>query len=136
MLTNGVIPIPPARKTAGRASAGSRVNIPAGPRRLTRPPEGIALSTRLNAVSRMRVAITSSFSWGALAMEKVRALPLASVSGGSISDTFIDCPGLKAKPAGLAKWKAIVPSATVSLDAKLVSYLGIAGFLGYQAALP
>src|SRR5690349_12501513 len=127
MLTNGVTPIPPARNAAGRVSAASSVNRPAGPRRLTRPPEGIALSTRLNAVSRMRVAMTSSLSWGALTIENVRALPFASVSGGSISDTFIDCPGLNAKPAGRAKWKAIVPSATVSLDASVVSYLGMPG---------
>src|SRR5262245_30662446 len=129
MLTNGVMPMPPARNTAGRESAGSRVNSPAGPRRPTRPPAGIAFSTRLYAVSRMRVEITSSDSCGALTIEKVRLLPLASVSGGSISDTFIDCPGLNAKPAGLAKWKAIVPSATVSLLFSVVSNLGMA-FLG------
>jgi hypothetical protein len=125
MLTKGVMPMPPARKTAGRASAGSSVNIPAGPRRATRPPWGIAFSTRLNAVSRMRVAITSSFSWGALTIEKVRALPLASVSSGSISETFIACPALKSRPAGLAKWNAIVPSAIVSLELRVVSYFGI-----------
>src|SRR5258706_55672 len=126
MLAKGVMPMPPARNTAGRLSAGSRVNTPAGPRRPTRPPAGIALSTRLNAVSRMRVAMTSSVSWGALTIEKVRALPLASVSGGSISDTFIDCPAVNLNPAGLAKWNAIVPSATVSLLVSVVSYLGMA----------
>src|SRR5574342_25741 len=58
-------------------------------------------------------------------MEKVRAFPLASVSGGSTSDTFIDCPGSNLKSAGLAKRNAIVPSATVSLATSVVSYLGI-----------
>src|SRR5689334_12476954 len=46
-----------------------------------------------------------------------------------MSDTFIDCPGLKPTPAGLAKWNAIVPSATVSPLLSVVSNLGIAGFL-------
>ncbi len=103
MLENGVTPMPPARNTAGRASAGSSVNRPAGPLRPTRPPAGIAFSTRLNAVSRMRVATTSSPSCGALTIEKVRAFPLASVSGGSIRDTFIDCPAVNLNPTGLAK---------------------------------
>src|SRR5215472_12604364 len=125
MLAKGVTPMPPARNTAGRESAGSSVNSPAGPRRLTRPPAAMPLSTRLNAVSRMRVAMTSSFSCGALTIEKVRALPLASVSGGSMIDTFIDCPGLNVNPAGLATWNAIVPSATVSLDLRVFSYLGM-----------
>src|SRR6267378_261998 len=125
MLMNGVMPMPPARNTAGRVSAPSSVNLPAGPRNCIRRPDCIDLSTRLNAVSRMRVAMTSSFSCGALTMEKVRALPLASVSGGSISDTFIACPAVNLNPAGLAKWNAIVPSATGSLDTSVVSYLGI-----------
>src|SRR6267378_2211266 len=47
MLAKGVTPIPPARNTPGRASAGSSVNMPAGPRRPTRPAGGIDLSTRL-----------------------------------------------------------------------------------------
>src|SRR2546426_6480129 len=75
---------------------------------------GRAFSTRLKGVSRMRVAIASSPSKGALTMEKLRRLPLPSVSGGSISETFTDWPALKSKPGGLTKRKAIVPSATSS----------------------
>src|SRR5258708_7648018 len=63
----------------------------------------VASRTGLNAVSRVGVATTSAPSCGALTIEKVRALPSASVSGGSIRDTFIDCPAVNLNPAGLAK---------------------------------
>jgi len=73
---------------------------------------GTFFSERLNAVSRIRVVNTNSFSNGGLAMEKVRVFPSASVSGGTVSVTSANCPALKLNPEGFSKWKAIVPSAT------------------------
>jgi hypothetical protein len=60
----------------------------------------------------MRVANINWLSNGQLAIEKVRVFPSESVSGGLISVTSADCPGLKSNGDGFSKWKAIVPSAT------------------------
>jgi hypothetical protein len=88
----------------------------------TTVPSGIFFSERLNAVSRMRVANISWSSNGALAMEKVRTFPSASVSGGFGNVRSADCPGLKSNPVGFSKWKAIVPSATSTLFNSLDAY--------------
>ena len=55
-------------------------------------PIGIFPSTRLNAESRMRVAIISSRSCGAEAMVNGRLGPAASFSGGSIRLKIAFCP--------------------------------------------
>jgi hypothetical protein len=83
ILENGVTPIPPARNTAGLAEFLCSVKEPIAESIFTTVPSGIFFSERLNAVSRMRVANISWSSNGALAMEKVRTFPSASVSGGS-----------------------------------------------------
>ena len=54
-----------------------------------RPGEALR-STRLKAVSLIRVAIMRSFSKGALAIENVRELPSASISGGLSKVRSID----------------------------------------------
>ena len=119
MLMNGVMPMPPAMKTAGRARSLCRVSDPNGPSIAAREPMGKAFSARLKALSRMRVATTSSFSNGALTIEKVwRALGASAVDGSS-STTSIAWPGLKTKPAGFSKWNAIVPVAISSLPCSL-----------------
>ena len=59
---------------------------------------GTPFSERLNAVSRIKVVKTNLFSNGALAMEKVRVFPSASVSGALRSVTSVYCPGLKSNP--------------------------------------
>src|SRR5262245_24553266 len=84
MLRKGVMPMPPARKTAGRAAFWLRIKEPKGPTIRTSVPSGMVLRTRLNAVSRMRVAIIKSGSPGALAIEKFRIPPSAAISGRSI----------------------------------------------------
>ena len=78
MLENGVIPIPPARNTAGLAEFLCSVKEPIGASIFTAVPSGIFFSDRLNAVSRMRVANISWSSNGALAMEKVRTFVFRS----------------------------------------------------------
>ena len=92
----------------------------------------------LNVVSRMRVAINRSGSKGALAMEKARVLPPASVSGGFISVRSIDWPARNRKSLGFAKWNAIVPSAISSyffrLDIWVDAAVGIAPFSGSEHA--
>src|SRR5688572_31426567 len=50
------MPMPPARNTAGRAASSSSTISPLGPSILTAVPMGAVFRTRLNAVSRMRVA--------------------------------------------------------------------------------
>ena len=67
----------------------------------------------------MRVAIMRAGSPGAEAIVNVRFGPFESVSGGSTIVTSMFWPALKSNPAGRSKWKAIVPSATLSL---LVSF--------------
>src|ERR1035441_8159168 len=83
MLRNGVMPIPPARNTAVRVTSLWRVRLPDGPSSLTAEPSGIVFNTRLNAVSRIRVATIRVSSSGPLAIENVRVFPSASVSWGS-----------------------------------------------------
>src|SRR6202140_5500601 len=108
MLRKGVIPIPPAKNTAGLAGFLCREKEPAAEPIFNSVASGTVFSERLKAVSRIRVVNTNSFSKGGLAMEKVRVFPSASVCGGSMSVTSADCPALKAKPDGFAKGKAIV----------------------------
>ena len=112
MLRNGVIPIPPARRTAGRAAWCSR-RSPNGPSIFTSVPSGIACRTRLNAVSRRRVVIVITSSRGALEIEKPRRLPSASVSGGSSRVISTNWPARYDQPLGFAKRNDIVRSATV-----------------------
>jgi hypothetical protein len=95
----GVIPIPPARNTAGLTGFLCSVKEPSAEPIFTSVASGTFFSERLKAVSRIRVVKTNSFSNGGLAMEKVRVLPSASVSGGSVSVTSANCPGLK-----LTRW--------------------------------
>src|SRR5215469_3277760 len=68
----GVVPIPPARNTAGRKALPCSTIMPFGPSTCTGRPGDADLSTRLNAVLRMRVAIISSGSSGAEASVNVR----------------------------------------------------------------
>src|SRR5215469_2238248 len=82
MLKKGVIPIPPARSTAGFAEVLCSVKEPVAGSTFTAVPIGIAFKDRLKAVSRMRVANISRSSNGALAIENVRTFPSESVSGG------------------------------------------------------
>jgi hypothetical protein len=56
---------------------------------------------RLKAESRMRVAIKRKSSSGALAIENVRTLPSASVSGGSTSVRSMYWPAWKVKATRL-----------------------------------
>src|SRR5437588_93001 len=70
MLRNGVMPIPPVKKTASRVSLVWSVKFPKGPSILTGVPSGMVLNTRLNAVSRIRVATINSPKSGTLAIEK------------------------------------------------------------------
>ena len=94
MLIKGVIPIPPARNTAGLAEFLCSVKEPIAEPIITWVPSGTFFSDRLNAVSRIRVANIRWFSKGELAIEKVRILPSESVSGGLDNVTSADCPGL------------------------------------------
>jgi hypothetical protein len=71
MLRNGVIPIPPARKTAGRETFLCNAKDPIGPFIVTSAPIARRDNARLKAVSRMRVATTISSANGELAIEKV-----------------------------------------------------------------
>lgn len=103
MLLKGVMPMPPASNTAGLAVFLCSVNDPIGPSILTPSPSGTVLSTRLNAVSRMRVAMVICSSKGALAIENVRIFPSASVSGGSSNVKSSDCPGVNWNPCGFSK---------------------------------
>jgi hypothetical protein len=66
-------------------------------------PSFIVLRHRLKADSRIRVVIMISGSSGALAIENVRLLPLASVSGGSISANETYWPALNVNPVGFSK---------------------------------
>src|SRR5262249_38690401 len=78
-------------------------------------------SVRLNAVSRIRVAIISSGSCGAEAKVKVRVGPNPS---NSLASSSVSCPFWPArysKPCGRTNQKPIVPSATSSLRNKRVS---------------
>ena len=64
MLTNGVMPIPPARNIAGLAEFLCSVKETIGESIATSVPRGIFFSERLNAVSRMRVAnVEQVFKW-------------------------------------------------------------------------
>ena len=102
MLENGVIPIPPARNTAGLAEFLCSVKEPVAESIFTTVPSRTFFSERLNAVSRMRVANLTWSSNGALAMEKVRTFPSESVSGGFSNVRSTDCPGLKSNPGGFS----------------------------------
>src|SRR5665213_3603798 len=105
------MPIPPARNTAARVKLSGRVKSPDGPSIFTAVPGGIVFNTRLNAVSRIRVATIRVSSLGPLAIEKLRTLPSESVSGGSSKVMSRYWPALNAQLAGRSKRKAIVPSA-------------------------
>ena len=105
MLENGVIPIPPARNTAGLAEFLCSVKEPIAESMFTTVPSGIFFSERFNAVSRMRVANLSWSSNGALAIEKVRTFPSASVSGGFSNVAFNGLLGLEIKCRRLLKLK-------------------------------
>jgi hypothetical protein len=72
---------------------------------------GITFNTRLNAVSRMRVATMRLFSYGALAIVNVRVFPSASVSDGVSRVISTAWPASNVQPDGFSKWKAMAPSA-------------------------
>src|SRR4051812_34274461 len=108
MERKGVMPMPPARNTAGRAASACSTIMPAGPSIVAAAPASSVRSRDLKALSRMRVANISSPSCGAEAMVNVRLSPTSP----SVTRAF--WPAWKSKPRGLAKWNAIVPSATVS----------------------
>src|SRR6185437_11034272 len=82
-------------------------------------------SARLKALGRIRVAIVRPGSPGAFTMEK--ACLAASGSGPSRVGRMrsIACPGLNVKSAGRLKWKAWVPSATVSRDWSVTSWIAM-----------
>src|ERR1039458_6996961 len=127
MLRNGVMPIPPARNTAARVKLSGRVKSPDGPSIFTVVPSGIVFNTRLNAVSRIRVATIRVSSLGPLAIEKLRTLPSESVSGGASKVMSRYWPALNAQLAGLSKRKAIVTSAT---SCRLKSLAEVGGGVG------
>jgi hypothetical protein len=102
MLMNGVIPMPPAMKTAGRDASPCSVKDPDGPSMPAAAPAGSAASARLNALSRRRVATVRRSSNGALAIEKVWRFESVAPAAPS-SDTSIACPALNVNPAGRAK---------------------------------
>src|SRR6266849_903499 len=78
MLRIGVIPMPPARNTAGLVTSLCRVNDPLGRLTVNFVPRAAAFNAFLNAVLRMRIAIMiGSLSRGELASEKVRELSLS-----------------------------------------------------------
>ena len=60
MLMNGVMPMPPAMKTAVRARLLCRTSDPNAPSNFAGEPIGNDFSARLNTLSRMRVAKTNS----------------------------------------------------------------------------
>ena len=76
------MPIPPAKRTAGRVLFRGSVIQPNGPWRRSSLPRGNELRVRLNAVVRRRMATIRFLSCGALAMERARVLPSRSVSPG------------------------------------------------------
>ena len=98
-----MIPISPARKTAGLEEFLCNVNEPLGPSICTAVPSGMLLSTRLKALSRILVAIVSWSSNGGLAMENVRMFPSASVSFGSSKVMSTAWAARNSKPCGRSK---------------------------------
>src|SRR6185503_18883283 len=106
MARKGVMPMPPARNTACRAASSCSTIRPAGPSISTSRPGAAPLSARLNALSRIRVAIVRCGSCGAEAILNVRLSPP------SFNSAF--WPAWWTKPEGRSKWNALVPSATVS----------------------
>src|SRR5690348_8224340 len=126
MLRNGVMPIPPARNTAGRCARLCNFKSPHGPSTSSTVPNGHVFKHRFIAVSRMRVANMMSGSCGALAIENARAFPSSSVSGGFVSFTSIACPALKSNPAGFSRKNCIVPSAT---SLRFFNFIGIVPIL-------
>src|ERR1700733_12806034 len=103
MLRNGVIPIPPARNTAGFARFLCKGKEPAAVLIFTFAGNGNLFSEHLKAVLRIRVVNINSSAKGGLAMENVRVFPSASVSSGSVSVTSADWPALKLNPDGFSK---------------------------------
>src|SRR5579884_2442895 len=131
MLRNGVMPMPPARRTAARAELLCSTRLPNGPSIFTWLPTGSFSNTRLKAEPRIRVAIRRVSSCGALASENVWVFPAASVSGGSINVKSTVWPDLKVHPGGFSKRKARVRSATSSCPSNLIIKAGdISGLTG------
>src|SRR5579885_2693185 len=131
MLRNGVMPMPPARRTAARAELLCSTRLPNGPSIFTWLPTGSFSNTRLKAEPRIRVAIRRVSSCGALASENVWVFPVASVAGGSINVKSTVWPELKVHPGGFSKRKARVRSATSSCPSNLIIKAGdISGLTG------
>src|SRR5215472_166424 len=111
MLRIGVMPIPPARNTAGRVNSLWKVNEPRGLLTLSSVPLGVAFNAVLKFVSRMRMAtIIGPFSCGELARENVRSLsPPWSPLRGFRKEKSACCPGRNSyfAPSG-SNQKAIV----------------------------
>lgn len=103
MLTNGVIPMPPAIRIAARARSASSVSVPKGPSSVSGEPTGKAPSRRLKTLSRMRVATVRPASNGALTIENVWRASCESAGVVPGNTRSIAWPGSKAKPAGLLK---------------------------------
>ncbi len=76
--------------------------VPLGVRERDLGPEGIDPTLRLNAVSLMRVVTISRSSSGALAIEKARVSPSASVSSGDRRVSSRNWPALKVNPSGFS----------------------------------
>src|ERR1043166_2299817 len=119
------MPMPPAMNTADRFRSSWSVNDPNGPSSCARAPTGIVASSRLNCESRIRVAIVSSVSRGALVSEKVCFRTSASGLDGSVSLTSTAWPAKNSKLAGLLKRNASVLSATDSRPLRITSCGGI-----------
>ena len=114
MLRKGVIPIPPETMTAGRAALSCKRRSPNGPSNLTSLPSGSVFNARLKAVLRIRVATISLFSKGALAIEKPRVLPSASVSPGASSVIIHELARHQTSRAGFSNSKAQGPKSATS----------------------
>src|SRR5579862_5376052 len=112
MLRNGATPIPPARKTAGFEVLRCKPKDPIGPLRFTWVPNGRIESARLNAESRMRVAINISSIKGELAIENV-CVRQSEPSGLTPKRVrSIDWPARNKKSFGLSNRNATVSCAT------------------------
>src|SRR3989344_1192939 len=123
MLTKGVMPIPPAKKTAGLVLSLCRTIEPEGPSISIFDLRGIAFREFLKAVSLILAAIKRLSSKGAEVREKILLLPSSSVWGGFISLKVIYWPALYSNPAGFSKVNCMVPSATSPLSKSFIVYL-------------
>src|SRR5579864_2624442 len=97
ILRNGVIPMPPATRTAGLETSLCRTKEPIGPRMLTSVPGGRADRARLKGESRIRVATKMSEAKQELAIERVCVKPSSPEPGTRRRAKSINCPGPEQK---------------------------------------